>query len=358
MEMITYRIGLLILLSVILLSCDLNGNDPDVCNYNVSIEYRYNRNSSYPENEMPFYINILEEYIFDESGMLIYIDSLDGKSCQGNYISELSLPVGKYSLVTWGNQVDSVSRVYPDPDVDESTSLRTVSSVLDQINRNNMELAINNPIVDPRPAPMQMSNNSERLYYSYRTFSVNPIGISRIEVDMTHAHCVLDITVEWKRTNEQPPNTNDFLMILKNIPSQYEFMPEFLVRRQWWGEDYTPEGDLYPSMDVGNRINYIPEIEQNKYVSHMTNGRMSNGKLYGRFITYRYRNSSHEVLSIYAGEKQIMKEIDLYEFFHTVGINLDLSLCQEYSLLLVIDGDKVTVSMINIEDWEDGGNIG
>jgi hypothetical protein len=79
--------------------------------------------------------------------------------------------------------------------------------------------------------------------------------------------------------------------------------------------------------------------------------------LYGQFVTYRYRGDTEIYLSIYSEGKQVMKEIDLLRFFQEMGINLHYSLCQEYAIQLDINGDEVKVSLVQVEDWGDGGGF-
>jgi hypothetical protein len=50
-----------------------------------------------------------------------------------------------------------------------------------------------------------------------------------------------------------------------------------------------------------------------------------------------------------------MKEICLQDFFKEMHIDLDTDLRQEYNLMFEIDGDKVTISFIETDDWDDGG---
>jgi hypothetical protein len=40
-----------------------------------------------------------------------------------------------------------------------------------------------------------------------------------------------------------------------------------------------------------------------------------------------------------------------------MGINLHYSLCQEYAIQLDINGDEVKVSLMQLEEWDDGGGL-
>ncbi|GAB6010383.1 FimB/Mfa2 family fimbrial subunit [Dysgonomonas reticulitermitis] len=321
-------------------SCDIDRETED-CWYNTRIIYRYNRENTTTENVLTEYIQSLDEYIFDEQGILVAINHLPGESCFGEYITETNLPEGRYTVITWGNKAapSKVNKEQPGVTTKEE-----------------MMLYLDNPyIAAGNTAAMQ--NNSERLYYGYRTFSVAKYGVSRVYVDMSHSHCVLNITVRWKKAAEVPANTRDFYMLLKDVPSMYDFMPEFMFRAEGEASLHRPGEDLFPAVS-SEQINYIPLVHSpDGLLTHRAGAVMGDRALQGQFVTYRYRNGSHPLLSIHTPASQVMKEIDLHAFFKALNIELDTNRRQEFDLLLLIDGGEVIVSLVTIDDWIDGGYL-
>jgi hypothetical protein len=200
----------------------------------------------------------------------------------------------------------------------------------------------------------RIQGRSDRLYYGYRSFSVGEYGISRLAVDMTHAHCILNITARWKDLSEHPKPGEQYTFVLRQTPSEYRFMPEFLVTGGLEPGTFDAVNEPYPLKDR-RRINYVPDISRDDWVSHAVPGSMSGRELYGQFVTFRYRSDSHVLLSIWSSAGRVMKEIDLHRFFREMNLDLDHSLRQEYSLLIEIDGDTVLVGLVTIDDWDDGG---
>ncbi|PXV59437.1 fimbrillin-A associated anchor protein Mfa1/Mfa2 [Dysgonomonas alginatilytica] len=330
-------VGLLLLL--LFTSCDIDG-DIEVCEYNTRIIYRYNRENTSTDNILPMYVQTLDEYIFDEQGVLVMINRLPGTSCFGEYVSETNLPEGKYSVITWGNKAE------PSKVNKEQIGVTT---------KQEMMLYLDNAHTALKSAAAVQSN-AERLYYGYRTFTIEKYGVSKINVDMTHAHCVLNITVKWKNAAEAPENTGDFHLMLRDIAPQEAFVPEYTFRGNTL-MNYTPDVDTYQKSPATVRHN-IPFVDApcSYMLDHRTVATMSYEQvLNGEFITYRHRDLSQPLLSLYAGSNRLMKEIDLQRFFQDMGIQLDTNLRQEFAIEIVIDGDKVMVGLVNIDDWEEGG---
>lgn len=335
-------LGVVVLLFLILLSsCDFEDEAP-VCKYNTRIIYRYNRENTSAQNVLPTYIHSLTEYLFDERGILYAISTLPGASCFGEYVSETNLPPGKYTVIAWGNK---------------STQSKVNTEQIGVTTREEMMLCLNTLYA----ADPTFQSDSERLYYGYTTFSINEFGVSKVIVDMTHSHCVLNITVRWKKESERPAETSSFHMTIRQIPSNYMFMPEFLAIPDKPIQVHTPDIDKFPAQ-TAEILNYIPQVLwQQALVKHFNTMRMDVAKeLRGQFITYRYRNDSHVLLTIYIDGKPLAgKTMDLLTFFKSMQIDLDKTLKQEYDILLEIDGDQITVSLITDidEDWDDGGEV-
>jgi hypothetical protein len=201
---------------------------------------------------------------------------------------------------------------------------------------------------------LSTEGHSDRLYYGFRCFEVGRYGISRIAVDMTHAHCLLGITARWIDRTGHPAAGRQYTLNLRQAPTLYRFTPEFLVYNEADEAVFAPEKESYPLRD-SRRINYLPTIDSVAYADLSVRGTTSGKTLHGEFVTLRYRSDSHVLLSIVSAGEQVMKEIDLYRFFREMGIRLDYSLCQEYQLSLTIDGDRVSVGMVRVSDWDEGG---
>ncbi|MDR1881939.1 MAG: FimB/Mfa2 family fimbrial subunit, partial [Prevotella sp.] len=164
----------------LLISCGIDSGE--LCP-GVRLEYRYNRENTTGENLLSQYVRTIDEYVFDSDSILVSVGSLPGTSWFGPFVSELDLPPGRYIAVAWGNRDGrSFTEQTPVPGV---TTLR------------DLELLFDSPYEDGS----DLRNDSERLYYGYRTFSVTARDVSRIPVDMTHAHCELHVTVIWENSD-------------------------------------------------------------------------------------------------------------------------------------------------------------
>jgi hypothetical protein len=301
--------------------------DPDDCCYNVRLEYRYQRAGTSGANVLGYYVDSLREYVFDAHDVLRAVNNYRIPTDSGTFFSEQNLSPGLYTVVTFGNKGGY-----------EKTGEETVNVTTRQDLRISTE------------------GRSDRLYYGFRSFEVGRYGISRIAVDMTHAHCVLGITARWIDDTGHPAAGKQYTLNLRQAPSLYRYSPEFLVYNESDEAVFAPEKESYPLRD-SRRFNYLPTVDSVVCADLSVRGTTSSGALHGEFITLRYRSDSHVLLSIRSAGEQVMKEIDLYRYFREMGIRLDYSLCQEYQLLLTIDGDRVSVGMVNVSDWDEGGML-
>lgn len=200
----------------------------------------------------------------------------------------------------------------------------------------------------------QPRGNISRVYYAFSAFTVQDKSITRIRMGMTHAHCLLNVTVKWKANT--PPNTKNFRLQLKDVPGLYFMDPEYGSSIN--GPVKIPVTD-YP---VNNRdaIYYIPTVEKGKELQrHQAEAKMDITRtLKGELITHRYCNNSHILFSVYAGEEQITKEIDLHKYFQTMNIERDRNLRQEFHIVVEVQKDQILVYPAIQSDWENGGIIG
>lgn len=78
----------------------------------------------------------------------------------------------------------------------------------------------------------------------------------------------------------------------------------------------------------------------------------------GDLLTYRYTDNTRLLFRIWAGERALIREVNLTEFFRAMSVPFTRNIRQEFSIVLTIDGDNITVSFAGVSDWEDGGTIG
>lgn len=338
---ITYK-NMVVLLNIFscfifLTSCEIDDCTME-CKYNVQINYRYTKQGTYSNGIHLGYIYKISEYIFDSQDVLYTVNSLPATtSYDKKFVSEQDLPAGKYTVISWAN-IENISN--------------TNEVEIGVTTKDEMMLFLDNPYTEDG---MKKYGNTERLYYSYRTFMVPESGICKVYSDMMHAHCIMSFTVKWK--SDPPPNTGDFYILYKDIPSTYSFMPDVIFKDGYW-DMHDTRYDEY-SVNGKSEIYHVPDVDSKKNtVIHHTNVKMNIDKrIETRIITYRLKNTSHPLLSMYSGEKQIMKEVDLERFFKFMEIEFDKNFEQEFNILVEIDEDKVTLSLMNANDWEEGGII-
>lgn len=310
-------------LSTFLLFSCINDNLEDC--FNTQITYRYAREGS-PKNVIQSYVHSLNEYIFNSEGILYKVNELPSKRT----VSSHELPPGEYTLISWANH-DNVSQIN--------------NLAIGETSKEEILMYINK----------KTTPNSERLFYTYRTFKVNERGISYVHADMVQAYCSLNMSIRWRST--PPDNTKNLRLVYKQVPHTYSFLPSFVSERNSW---YPHDAglDSYPTKSSAE-IHYTPTIlpEDDIITYHQDVKINVDKKINSTFITYRYRNDSPLLLSLYWGDEQIMQEIGLDRFFREMKIDLDKSLYQEYNLEIEIDGKKVNVAFVSLTDWGEGGIV-
>lgn len=314
------------------MSCHIDA-DLKECTYNARLEYWYTGSGT--ANVLPDYIYTMREFVFDSLGVLRQVNEIAAK--QG-IAAELNVPPGKYTLVTWAN-IDSSSHVN--------------RAEIGRTTKEEMLLSMDNPYKWLK-SESAYHGNAERLYYGFASFQVYEYGVTRQRIDMTHSHCLLNLTVKWKYN--PPRDTRNFCFYLLDVPSEYRFLPGYEVHGSASMPYREPE---YPSTRSGS-CNYIAsKSDTEKLVDHRLDVKMDITRtLSGEFVTYRLSNDTHPVLRICAGETLLVREIDLNKYFRQMDIDLDQNLRQEFNLIVEVDGDKVLVSSARVSDWIDGGAIG
>lgn len=350
---------LFVSLPILLFSCtegllDHFGNEK--CDYTVRLFYHYNRENTSSENVLPAYVKWMDEYLFDEEGILYQVRPLAVDTCEGNFISELDLPPGRYSVISIGNQT-SMSEIN-----DARVGITRREDMLLTL-RNETKTRAGNGYYD----------NCGRLFYGYRTFSVEAGNPGRVRVDMVHSHLVIDYTIRWKAPAIAPTDAGKYYVRISNIPSKYALMPQY----------YFPNGRVSThnpeSCDLYNRVcleplHHLPTVYHPEsfdpsdcnIVAHRADAIKVNRTLRGQTVTYRLRNAGDVMFSLYkAGEsgendEQLMKDIHLNRFFQDMGHNLDQTLRQEYSIVFEIDADgNVGVFFATgVGEWDEGAGLG
>jgi hypothetical protein len=312
----------------------------------VRLEYRYNRENTSGVSVLPQHVQTVDEYIFGSDSVLVSVNKLPGASYAGPFVSELDLPPGQYIVVAWGNR-GSQSFIEPTP-VPGVTTLRE------------LELLFDMPGEQALKAGSDVRQDSERLYYGYRTFSVTDQGVSRVAMDMTHSHCVLHVTVAWEIAGERPAKSSEFGMKVGQVPSSCSFIPGY-SDRDGLVQPYVPSVEDYP--EHSNKVlHYIPAMHiGDRLVTQSASMYMDvAGLLRGQVTSYRYGSQSHPLLGIYInGSLLAGKLLDLNTFFSAMQTDPGRTLKQEYSILLIVNGGKITASlMLDVPGWEEGGLLG
>lgn len=308
--------GICAWLAGILTACAF-GDEPSVCPYTIRLEYWYA--GSNVENVLPIYVDNIRQYLFDSHGKLIATTELKGDSVTG---WNADLAEGEYTLVLWGN-------------LSQSDRTPVEGGESGELLFEEMKLSA---VTDGVPPGYR--GNTGRLYYGAATLKVEKgYGIHQ-RVYLSHAHAALSVTVRWM-TDEAPPLEGTYRMRLKGIPAIYGFIPGL--------ENTTPAGDgLY----------YLPQIS-GKVTYHETRAAMNyDEEMIGEFVTFRYTGNTHEIWSLWAGDEQIVRDLDLSTFFAKLPMDMDRNMEQEFDLLITIYDDRIVVTQATAADWDEGGTIG
>ena len=320
-----------ILLIVILSACDIDAPLPD-CDYNARLEYWYVFTGT--DNEIPDYVDTMNEYLFDADGILRQVRSLEGDSLLAH---ELVVSPGTYTLVSWGN-LDGRSRIAP--------------AIIGQTRLSEIRLEHNDIATESILSPLERGQgvcqshpNTEPLYYATDILEVPRSGIIRKRINTTHAHALLRVTAKWLR--DIPANTKDFAFTLRGIPAAAGF--DVAERVNTSVDNRTGEQWIYA----------IPRMDETTLCDHRADASMRpNRTVTGDLITYRYTDNTRLLFRIWAGDRPLIREVNLTEFFRAMSIPFTRNIRQEFSIVVTIDGDNISVSFAGVSDWEDGGTIG
>lgn len=345
---IRYLLATAVVAIVALTACDIE-KEREVCNYNLQLRYDYNEENTTAENRIEYYIHRIDEYIFDEQGILFLHRSFEPDACSEYMNAEHTLPPGRYSVIAIGNR-DHRSNIW-----DELHQAAPTEGVT---HRNDMRMALHNA----DPMPDNTRGPCERLYHGYRTFTVKEKGISRVRVDMVNAHLQLKFRITWR--SGTPSKTENYYALLESVPSEYKLMPEWIYpANEISCQQHNPDKhDEYPSQS-NQVIHHIPHTcyQGHNVWRHRHNTVINaDSEMWGEFITYRIQMTTRPVLRIKRAtdDVQIIKDINLQAYFEWYNHHLDQELKQVYELNIVVDGDQLEISPIDVVDWDEGGVIG
>jgi hypothetical protein len=322
-------VGATLCLAGCLSGCDID-DKVELCDYNTRVDFYYAKEGQV--NVLPYYIHQISDYLFDSNETLIQI--MERSSSSTLDYAGLTLPVGSYTLVSWGNRGDA------SPTVPAKVGESTLSE---------MQLYLDNPYNEASKAPVAVAEgfhqNGDKLYYGKCSFEVKPIGINRGRVDMTHSYLRLGVTVKW--AGKAPSDTLRYHMELCSVSGAYQFIPKYELPNTYLPQGYAPS--FYSIPNQGNaRVNHRVDTQMGITRS-----------LSGEFITHRLTNSDHPVFCLYGNDRAVIKEIDLHKYFSTMQIDLDQNLRQEFDLVMEVQPNgTVIVSSLKVVDWNEGESIG
>ncbi len=351
---------LLLPITLFVAGCDISLHETDICDYRVQLRYSYNVENTSRTNAIGDYVAHIDEFIFDGKGVLFAVRKLTPDICSEEFVSELVLPAGRYSVIALGN-IDGRSVLRDDANGD---------LIIGTTRREDIRLSLDNADAFADGT----RGHCEELFHGYRTFTVRESGgASRVRVDMMNAHFELRFRVMWKNTTRTPAQ-GVYYTVLQDIPSEYGLMPEHIYHAGSLDAvlHEPTDHDAYPHTD-NNIIHHIPYSchAGNNILSHSNTTYLNaDGEVWGKFVSYRIKSETDPVLMLYyapdgvrsRGEDPMVlpREIRLKDYFTWMGVKLDHELKQEYALDIVVDGDQILISpfdQFGIADWNDGGHL-
>ena len=115
-------LGILIVSSWTMVSCDSFKEDLPECRLSVKFKYDYNMDFA---DAFHTQVDKVELYVFDKDGKFLFKQAEEGGSLStGNYLMEVALPVGEYQFVAWAGARDSYDITSLIPETSTITDLK------------------------------------------------------------------------------------------------------------------------------------------------------------------------------------------------------------------------------------------
>ncbi len=331
-------------------------DDLTVCVPGVELLYDYNEENSSRENKVEYWIQTIDEYIFDQSGILCSVRHL----IPGRFASKVDLPEGRYSVIAVGN-TDGRSSV-----TDASLGRAPVVGLT---HREDLRLSLQNA----EQFPDGTRGPSEELFHGYRTFSVGTTYTSRIRVDLVNAHFQLRFRIRWSDPRAEVP-AGVYYAVLQGVSSRYALMPEWVYPKgSFIAELHSPQSHDTHAQTDNSIVHHIPETAHrgdNQLDHSHTTYLNANREIRGAFTTYRAKCDTPLTLAVHhaSGDTRIRANdpmvlphaIDLRAFFEWFDYNLDHELKQRYTLDIAVNGERMIITPIEeggVGDWTEGGNL-
>lgn len=317
-----------LLATVGMLAC--SAIDEGECKVNY-INYRYLNNVAEDATEQ---IYKMTDFIFSAKDSVLF--RVDDNIMNGKMRKRpITLPDGAWIIVTYGN-LNGGSRV---------------NYTLGQTRMSEMSTrVINTPTYKGAYAsrtdvPSLRIGDSDKLYFGKLDLVVSGGYTDRTHtVELSNVHIWLSAVVKWKDATKAPTKASSNLHVrLEYVPVEHSFMHD-------------------DKKDATHNIPYrAPKItsERASHISQLhSSTTASDGQFYFNTYGLRWETGKAPTLRFYNGEDLILnKDLDLNRYFSDQSVDLTATRVQFYQLQILIDGDRVTISNIGIEDWEDGGAV-
>jgi len=340
-------------------SCQVGEKVPDcVCMENVELTFRYHFAPT--QEDMPIYVGSITHLLFRNDTLVgrLYVDGhVDGEGLLDPALARsgegtrrntynlrtlrLSLPDGRYDLMSWGNYLEGTSLF-------EDAAAPGAPLQIGETLRKDVSLRH----VIASPANHGTLDNCERLYFGSYEFDVVRNRHYSHTIDMINAHMQLTAMVIWGDGVTPPADLRDLRMRLSDTPTGYS---QFVT-------DTLPLVLTAPQPAYGPRQAYemVPAWDGNLGTISAGVSPLETNKVSSQLIGYRLRDESHPLLSVWdaAGTTQLVKDVDLGRFFETIGWARTCNRRQVYDILVTLraNGD-VTVEPLDNIGWIDGGTI-